>query len=1021
MAVCTKCTGENPEGARFCNSCGSPLTETAPREEQRKTVTVLFCDVTGSTALGERLDPESLRRVMARYFEEARRVIEHHGGTVEKFIGDAVMAVFGVPLLHEDDALRAVRAAHELRACLADLNLELERNFGTTLEIRIGVNTGEVVTVADELLATGDAVNVAARLEQAARPGEILIGQETLQLTRDAVEVENLEPLTLKGKTKPVPAFPLVSVVSGAAPIEHRQDVTMVGRQRELRHLQEIFAKAREDRSCQLFTILGSAGVGKSRLVYEFLSSLDGPTILRSSCLSYGEGITYWPVLEVIRELEPRLSDLLRDDRAAVVIRGLLGQEEETAGSTQEIAWAFRKLLEAGAQDQPVVCVFDDVHWGEESFLDLVEHVADLSRGFPILLLCMARPELLDRRPTWSGGKLNATTILLEPLGASETDVLVDELVADGQLDPSLKSRIRDAAEGNPFFCEQLVALAQESGTQTITVPSTIQSLLAARLDQLDPSERGVLARGSIEGRVFHVGAVQALAPEEPQLVTRLTSLVRRELIRPDQPQLPGEDAFRFRHLLIRDATYDALSKSTRAQLHERFAQWLREHGFDLLELDEILGFHLEQAYRYRSELGPLDESGRRLGLDAGKHLAAAGRRALDRGDIGGSTNLLRRAIDLLRKADRDADIGLALVESLFESGSLEEAAEVAAAEAERSTANADTRGALKARLLLEQIRSSSDPQESTDRLHTLSNQALPQFEAAGDHAGLALVWFALGALENFPCHFAASVVAGQKSLEHARAAHNRRSEREAMGLIGLGLVHGPAPVKEVLRWFEEHEATSHVNPMITPHRSVVLAMSGDFVGARRLAAQSRHQLEELGMTSWLATTRQLTWRIEMLAGDAVAAEREAREGCELLIQMGERGFFSTSACTLAESLLALNRVDEAEEWAERGRQAGASDDIVTQALWRSVRGRILARRGEFLAGMDLMREGLLLVEQTDMLNEHADMLMAYGEVLDLADQRQEAAESRQKALSLYEQKGNVVGAGRARATLQGV
>ncbi len=494
MSVCAACGYEISESAKFCPECGAPVAPAVAPREQRKTVTVLFCDVAGSTELGESTDPEALRALLARYFERMKDIIERHGGSVEKFIGDAVMAVFGVPVVHEDDALRACRAALEMRDALPELGIRG----------RIGLNTGEVVTGTEERLATGDAVNVAARLEQAAEPGEVLVGPETIRLVHDAVELGEERHLELKGKSEPVAAHPLLAVVGE---LKRRSDVPIVGRDRERRALDDAWERVRSERGCHLFTILGAAGVGKSRLTAEFVGSLDDVPVVRGRCLSYGEGITYWPLVEVVLQLGRRPSD----PRAAEAIASLLG-ESDAAATADEIAWAFRKLLEEAA---PVVCVFDDLHWAEPTFLDLVDHVADWSRDAPILLVCIARPEFLDRRMTWAGGKLNATTVLLEPLSAEETDELIEGLLGDAPLDDTLRGRIRDAAEGNPLFVEQMLAMVEESPNGDVVVPPTIQALLAARLDQLDAAERGVLERGSVEGKIFHRGGVEALAPDE--------------------------------------------------------------------------------------------------------------------------------------------------------------------------------------------------------------------------------------------------------------------------------------------------------------------------------------------------------------------------------------------------------------------------------------------------------------------------------------------------------------------------
>ncbi|MBA3366010.1 MAG: AAA family ATPase [Actinobacteria bacterium] len=418
MAACLSCGRDNADDARFCSACGAELAVVEPQRESRKVVTVLFCDLVGSTALGESTDPEALRARMRRYFADLRAILARHGGTVEKFIGDAVMAVFGIPVAHEDDALRAVRAAWEMREAVSVHGLEA----------RIGVNTGEVVVGGEgETLVTGDAVNVAARLEQAAPGGQVFIGSETRLLVRDAVRVESVEPLTLKGKSQPVAAFRLLDVIAGAEPVGRRPQSVLVGRERERKRLRREYEDTVADRACRLVTLLGPAGVGKSRLVADFLEhARQEADVLQGRCVHYGEGITYWPLVELLLAI---------------------GVDPDTVvgSSAAETQLAFRRLLEERAAKRPQIVVFDDIQWAERTFLELIDHIADLSRGAPILLLCVARTELLDAQPGWGGGKLNATSLLLEPLGDEDCDRLIDTLATDA-IDDETRQRIMVAS-----------------------------------------------------------------------------------------------------------------------------------------------------------------------------------------------------------------------------------------------------------------------------------------------------------------------------------------------------------------------------------------------------------------------------------------------------------------------------------------------------------------------------------------------------------------------------------------------
>jgi len=984
VLVCASCGHANSEGAKFCEECGFSFAAVpAGAKEQRKTVTVLFCDLTGSTALGETLDPERLRALLARYFERMKAIVERHGGSVEKFIGDAVMAVFGVPVLHEDDALRALRAAAEMRDALPELGLQG----------RIGVMTGEVVTGTEERLATGNAVNVAARLEQAAEPGEVLIGAPTLALAGDAAEVEPVEPLVLKGKAEPVPAYRLLNVRD--AP-ERRHEALFVGRERELALVGEVWERVQAEQRCELVTVIGDAGVGKSRLAAELLASVEA-TVVRGRCLPYGEGITYWPVVEVLKQL-----DLLpSDEAAAVAIRSLLG-ETEAVTSAEEIAWAFRKTLEHASAERPLVVVFDDIQWGEETFLDLIEHVALLSSGAAILLLCIARPELTEHRPTWP------VTLALEPLGEGEVEALIPERIAG-----ELRAKITRAAGGNPLFIEEMLAMAGEAGGEVL-VPPTLQALLAARLDQLETAERSVLERGAVEGEIFHRGAVQALAPDETQVTPRLAALVRKELIRPYDAQLAGEDGFRFRHLLIRDAAYDALPKAVRAELHQRFAAWLEERGADLVELEEILGYHLEQACRYRGELGM--PQGDELAATARRRLTAAGRRALLRGDSAAAARLLERAAALLPSAEIDVALESDLVDALSSVGKGSDALRRARSLAERASAAEDRVGELCGRLKEGVLLLSLEPEEGAlERLAALVDHALSEFEAAADDLALSVAYFALVQVALIRSRMDEMLDASEKASAHARRAN---LPQRYLTLRSSARLFGTTPVPEVLAWLDEQE-THEGSILLRTHRADALAMLGRFDEARAILAEVRAELADRGGWKMLGlVTGNHSVFVELWAGDPAAAAELGEEGCRLLDELGEKGFLSTAAGNLAQALYTADRLEEADAWASRAAELGASDDAATQALWRQVRAKVLARRGGHEEAERLAREAVAISEATDVLDSQGDVYADLGEVFLLTGKPDEAAAALEQAVERYERKGIVVSRERAQARL---
>jgi class 3 adenylate cyclase/tetratricopeptide (TPR) repeat protein len=980
--VCASCGHENSDAARFCEACGAALGTAS--SERRKVVTVLFCDLVGSTALGESTDPEALRALLARYFERMSGIVERHGGSVEKFIGDAVMAVFGVPAVHEDDALRACRAAVEMREAFAGLGVEG----------RIGVSTGEVVTGTEERLATGDAVNVAARLEQAAQAGEVLVGELTLALVREAVEVEPVEPLELKGKAQPVPAYQLLRVRDAT---ERPHEARFVGRERELTLLREAWERVRAQQRCELVTVVGEAGVGKSRLVVEALEAIDA-TIVHGRCLPYGEGITYWPVVEVLKQLNV----LPEEEAAAVSIRSLLG-EAEAATSAEEIAWAFRKTLEHAAAERPLIVVFDDIQWGEEPFRDLIEHVALLSTGRPILLLCMSRPELAERVPTWP------VTLRLEPLRNDAVDELIPERLSD-----DLRERITRAAGGNPLFIEEMLAMAGEEDGEVV-VPPTLRALLAARLDQLEAAERSVLERGSIEGEIFHRGAVQALLPNEGQVTPRLAALVRKELIKPDRPLYAGDDGFRFRHLLIRDAAYDALPKATRADLHERFASWLEQHGRELVELDELLGYHLEQACSYRAELDQSRDE--ELAAAAKRRLEAGGHRASRRQDYGAAVSLFERAAALQPPGEIDLALETELSEALFWAGQADEALRRADALAERASAAGDRVGELCGRILGSMHRLDLGPEGATEKLAALIDQAVLVFEAAGDDLALYIAYSVLAEVAWRRSQIDTGLEANEQAFAHAQ-----RAGHDPPGILGnraAGRFFGTTPAPELLAWLDENEPAAGGDHFLRAYRAGTLAMLGRFHEARTILAESRAELAERGGGVLLAniTAFESVW-VELWAGDYAAAARFGAEGFRLHEELGEQSNLALAAGNLARAHYGLDQLDEADAWADRASEFGMNEVGWTEMLWRQVKAKVLARRGKHAESERLAREAVAICDQTERLDAQGDAYADLAEVLAVVGKPGEAAAALEQALDRYERKGSVVSAHRAQTRL---
>ena len=973
----------------------------------RKTVTVLFCDLVGSTALGDESDPEVIQERMTRYHAELRRILERHGGTVEKFVGDAAMAVFGIPEVHEDDALRAVRAAVEIHERVAELDLE----------VRIGLNTGEIVAGVGETLVTGDAVNVAARLEQAATAGETLLGEGTERLVRTAARTKAVEPLELKGKARPVPAFRLVELLPDIPAFTRAIDAPFVGREQELQALEDALGRATAERQPQLVTVVGPPGIGKSRLIRELVQRAEA-RVLVGRCLSYGEGITYWPLIEIAQELG-QLEAVLDDELARARIGAALG---EGTASSEEIAWGFRKLFEALAQERPLVVVLDDIHWAESTLLDLIEYVAAFASDAPILVLCSARPDLFERRAAWATPKPNSTLVALEPLAQGQVETLIEDL---GDLPADAKRRIAEAAEGNPLFVEQLVAHQVESGNGNGTpqIPPTLQALLAARIDRLEPDERAVIERASVEGRLFHRGSVQELMPVEAQsdVGSHLLTLVRKEFIRPDRATVPGDDGFRFGHILIRDAAYDSIPKRLRVELHERFARWL-ESTLGVQAPDEIVGYHLAQAYRYGAELGVPDAE---LGHRAAEKLAAAAKAARFRKDATAAVTLLDRALELLgsddpRRRELLAELGAALVDraDLARAEQVYEQAGSSAADA------GDGHVEWLARIGLAHIRMGTDPEGAAESGFREARAAIAAREDHADHEVLARAWYVISQAHSMWGRGEEQLQALLEARSHARRAGDPGLELELVLESAPPVVFGPVPVEEGFRFVEEMLAEVGAVPAAQLFAKHVLghmhARLGEFEKAYAEIDEFRTQFRELGQEMMYLRTSVCVWDVCWHAEDWSEGEHVLRAGDRLFEQLGEKAIRSTHSFYLAEALYQQGRLDESETYCELSRELGASDDPATQAGWRAVRAKILAVRGAFEEAEPLAREAVEIASTTDAFDLRGQISLDLATVLGAAGRPEEAQRAAEDALADFERKGNLVGVERARRFFAG-
>ena len=1057
MLTCRVCSEENPEKARFCNACGEPLQEQSS-ERFRRVVTILFSDVVDSTDLGERLDPETLHQVLTDYFDGVKPVVERHGGTLAKFIGDAVMAVFGLTELHEDDALRAVRAAVAMREALAHLNPGFEQRYGVTLATRTGINTGTVAgagVVPDRNFVAGDTANTAARLQQNAQPGEIVLGESTFTLVRDSVDAEPLE-LEVKGKQEPIAAYRLLAV--GGSAVAPRLEAPLVGRHDTLAQLEWALERATIERNCRLLTVVGAPGIGKSRLADEFVARLDGrATALRGRCLPYGEGITFWPLAEMVRDAAS-IDESDGAEDAVAKLEAVLGPDDdsrsvaeavaqlsglmETRGAVEEGFWAVRRLFARLASARPLVVVLDDAHWAEATLLALVENVARHTESVPIVLLCISRPDLLERRPDWGESSGPSTTVRLEPLDDAACDRLIAELLGEPQPDLDVRDHVAATAEGNPLFVEQLISmliddgrLVQEDGRwvavgdlTTMNMPPGIHALLAARLERLGADECAVLGRAAVMGQVFYVGAIEALA--SPALSGRVPSLlhelVRKELVRPGRSDLVDTEALEFRHLLIRDAAYDSLSKESRADLHARYADWLERAASDrLAEYAEIVGWHLEQAHRNLSELGPVGERGAEIARRAADHLTAAGWTASARGDVSAGVTLRSRALALMavddpRRPELLADLG----DALLWSGRFDDAKHALAEAIELAGRAGDERTRIRAQLSEMRLRFQVDDAADYEELEREGLEAAALCEASGYDFGAARAWRVVYWARWGLCKLEGLRPAAERAYEYDRRAQDQHYPQDDLIGVLASLVFGLTPASEAIAQGEE------ILERVQGHRGAeayalcflgqTRGLLGQREAAREMILKGVADRRELGDFPGAAMARAegLGQFVEMTRGDWHAAEQELRHGFEELSSMGDKNYLAIVAGWLAHCLYHLGRYDQASECAAVCESSAAKNLIAAQVLWKGAQGMLLARGGDVEAGEALAREAVDIALRTDRFDTQTDALMDLAEVLRVGGRAAEAIPVVADALRRYERKEVLPAAARAQALL---
>jgi predicted ATPase/class 3 adenylate cyclase len=1083
MPTCPGCGNGIPQPLLpYCPHCGTPVAAATP-SEAFKPVTIVFCDVVKSTQMGRQLDDLPMRRVMDEYGKIVRQVFGSHGGTVGRRHGDGFMIAFGIPELHEDDALRAVRAAHALRIKLQELDAKLWRERELSLKVRVGVNTGTVLVrdagaLEDEV--NGDPVTIAKRFEQAAETDQILIGAETYRLVAAAVDVGKSQEIIVDGIPEPQTVWPLLEVNPDQPARVRRLDAPLIGRQREQALLSEIFKRVVDERLCHLVTVLGFAGVGKSRLVDEFVNGLgEEATVLNGHCLEYGDSTALWPMVQIVRQaagvaptaspdqVNQRLVELVRDQEVGELVAARLAQVlgfgfERQEDLREDTVWALRLLLQALAGDKPLVVVVDDLHWAEPTLLDALENIAETAQDAPIMLICLARSDELFPRRQWPGAKENYFAFRLSPLREAEGEQLVGHLL-DGQVDPEAQTHISEWAQGFPLIVEELVANLRDEGklqstngrwrlqldavgdehpypgagaweqtgrTQKVSVPTSIKALLLPRLGRLDATGQAIIERAAVVGEQFHRLDIEVLSPDSDSadLAASLDELVRLDFVRRDRspaavplPTGSGE-GYRFRHIMIRSVAYERMPDDRRAELHERYAAWLEQNTEDRRsQFDELVGYHLFEAYRYAKKLDPSADHTSELARRTGERHADAGLRAAIRGDNQLTVTWLGRAARLL-PADHPTRLEVLgpLAEALQASGELKEAMRAYDDIASAARAAGDDGLAARATIGRLAVAAQSETERFLDEGREAIEAEIPVFDRLEDQLGLAKAHYLL-AYRNWAIgHLAAARLDAEKARAFALEAKDSQWEARIISLLGLILYWGPTSLDEVERHSKEAVAFARrtgVRALEADALTVlarIAAMRGQFDDARQQLAEARAVPIDLALLTQSADVVSEAL-IHLLSEKLAEAEDILTDADARLQEQGGVGPRVAITGLLARVLLLRGRIDEAEKMTRTCEQIAADHQVDAQVKWRAIRAVILARRRELNEAERLVKEAVDLADESDQIDSRAEAHVDLAEVLRLGGRLGEAARELEFAIYLYKQKGNQVAERNAR------